>query len=43
MRFMGGDSKPSSSQNDQFFITENIDQMGDHRVIHEEHSQESEI
>lgn len=40
MRFEG-DSKPSSDN--QFFITENIDQMAEHRgVIQEEHSQESE-
>ncbi|CDW73960.1 leucine rich repeat family protein [Stylonychia lemnae] len=47
MRFVAGQdsSKPSSSQNDQFFITENIDQQDvqRQRIIQEERSQESDI
>ena len=45
MRFMGGlESKPSSSQdNEQFFITENIEIGAQERIIKEERSQESEV
>jgi hypothetical protein len=38
---MSGDSKPSSgglADEKQFFITENIDQMQESKIIHEEKS-----